>query len=52
MRIMMIIIVIIIIKSGTGPSGKTNIISELLSPPHNHLRHGKLRNKLSEETND
>ena len=28
----------------TATSGKKHIVYELLSQPHNHLRHGKLKN--------
>ena len=37
-----VIVVIIIIKySSTGQSGKKQIVYELLSQPHNHMRHRK-----------
>ena len=42
--IIFIIIIIIIIKtSSTGPSGKNKIAYKLLSQPHHHLRHVKLK---------
>ena len=47
-----IIIIVIIKTSRTGRGGKTKIVYKLLSQPHKHLRHGKLKNKLREATND
>ena len=38
-------LVVIIIKTiGTGTSGKIYIVYKLLSQPHKHVRHGKLKN--------
>ena len=51
--IIIIIIVIIIIKtSSTGQSEKNKIVYKLLTQPHKHLHHRKLKNKLGEATND
>ena len=51
--IIIIIIIIVIIKtSSTGTRGKNKIAYKLLSQPHKHLRHGKLKNKDTEATND
>ena len=50
--IIMIIIININITSSTGQSKKHKIIYKLLTQPHKHLRHLKLKNKLREATND
>ena len=50
--IIIIIITIIIKTSSTSPSGKNKIVYKLFSQPHNYLRHGKLKNKLREATNN
>ena len=34
------------------PKWENEIVYELLSQPHKHLLHGKLKNKLREATND
>ena len=36
-------IIVIIKTSSTGPSGKSKVAYKLLSQPHKHLRHGKLK---------
>ena len=47
-----IIIVIIIIKtSSKGPSGKNTIVYKLLSQPHKHLSHGKLKKSTTQGSN-
>ena len=46
-RIIIIIIIIIIKTSSTGPSGKNKIVYKLLSQPHKHLRHRKLKRHYS-----
>ena len=43
--------IIVIKTSSTGSSGK-KIVYILLSQPHKHLYHGKLKNKLREATSD
>ena len=51
-QLKMKIIIIIITTSRTGPSGKNNVVSKLLSQPHKLLRHGKLKKtELREATN-
>ena len=43
---MNIIIIIIIKTSITGPSWKNKIVYKLLSQPHKHLRHRKLKKRV------
>ena len=47
----LIIIIIIIKTSSTGPSGKNKIAYKYLLKHHKHLRHEKLKKKLREATN-
>ena len=48
----MIIIIIIIKTSSTGPSRKNHVVYKLLSQPQKHLRNGKLKKtQLKEATN-
>ena len=36
-------IISIIKTSSTGPSGKNRVVYKLISQPHKHLRHGKMK---------